>query len=163
MQESATRGGSTRGRSMLRAMLLLLPLTSGTALAGRPLAADDWYRFLAVSDLQLAADGGSVVYLLTRFDKESDRSRGELWTVSWAGGDARQLSHLSGEISEYGWSPDGKHLVLAVRTTDAAKTPRPIVIDALQFKEDGSGYRHAGLHTALWRLEVEKGDTEPLT
>ncbi len=103
------------------------------------------------------------MYLLTRYYKESDQSRGELWTVRWAGGEARQLSHVSSEISEYSWSPDGRHLALAVRTTDAAKTPRPIVIDALQFKEDGSGYRHAGMHTAPWRLEVEKGDAEPLT
>ena len=53
-------------------------------------------------------------------------------------------------MSDYAWSPDGKRLALIVSdpdpdartpgdTADQA-TPKPIVIDRFQFKEDETGY-----------------------
>ena len=41
--------------------------------ARRPLLPEDWYRFAAVSDLQIAPDGTAVAYLVTHFDKEAER------------------------------------------------------------------------------------------
>ncbi|MEA3150901.1 MAG: hypothetical protein QOD56_1840, partial [Gammaproteobacteria bacterium] len=58
------------------------------------------------------------------------------------GGEARPLT-MAGVISDYAWSPDGKRLVMVMEPTNAVtqaaaakKTPKPIVIEALHFKED---------------------------
>ncbi|MGH8140017.1 MAG: S9 family peptidase [Steroidobacteraceae bacterium] len=185
--------------------------------AGRALVPEDWYRFQALADLQMAPDGAAVAYLVTSYDKESDESRSALWTVNWSsgesvqltrgesvtdprfspdgrylsflsarpaddptqlwlldrrGGEARQLSHVSGEIVGYEWSPDGTHIVLAMRSsTDStgdegkkgAKATKPIVIDAFQFKQDKDGYLTAASSTHLHLLDARTGVSEVLT
>ncbi len=205
--------------------LLCATLFPLLAHAGRPLLPEDWYRFAAVSDLHIAPDGTAVAYLVTRFDKETDESRAELWTVSWdgtqsvqltrgesageprfspdgrylsflsarpassgqqlwildrRGGEARQVSHESGEIEEYEWSPDGVHIVLTERSsrkkpaqqdhTDTSATdlrgeapPRPLVIDELHFKQDKQGYLTAESRTHLYLLDTRTGGSEVLT
>ena len=80
---SRTRPGPARQtlRDIVRltrlqtAFALILGLTPLAALAGRPLEPADWYRFRAVSDLQIAPDGRAVAYLVTRYDRASDESR----------------------------------------------------------------------------------------
>ena len=185
--------------------------------AGRPLLPEDWYRFAAVSDLQIAPDGTAVAYLVTHFDKEADESRAELWSASWdgtqsvqltrgesvgeprfspdgrylsflsarpensgqqlwildrRGGEARQVSHESGEIEDYAWSPDGLHIVLTERSSrkkpaeqghTEATPPRPLVIDDLHFKQDREGYLTAASRTHLYVLDTHTGSSEDLT
>jgi dipeptidyl aminopeptidase/acylaminoacyl peptidase len=189
---------------------------------GRPLTPEDWFRFQAVSDLEIAPDGGAVAYLVTRYDKASDESRGELWLADWAGtqsvqltrgesvkeprfspdgrylsflsarpaqdstqlwmldrrgGEARQVSHVTGEITSYEWSPDGQRIVLVMHADDAredsqekdkdkdkaGKPPVPLVIDAYHFKEDTEGYLTAASRTHLYLLDVRSGTCEALT
>ena len=182
-------------------------LTPWSAQAGRPLSAEDWFRFQAVSDLHIAPDGAAVAYLVTSYDKESDESRSALWLANWAGdasvqltrgesvseprfspdgrylsflsarpaegkaqlwvldrrgGEPRQLTHVTGELSGYEWSPDGEHVVLVMRAGEE-KAPKPIVIDSFQFKADRDGYLSAASHSHLYLLEVRSGACEPLT
>ncbi|MBV9913500.1 MAG: S9 family peptidase [Sinobacteraceae bacterium] len=185
--------------------------------AGRPLQPEDWYRFAAVSDLQIESDGTAVAYLVTRYDKDADESRAELWTASWdgaqsvqltrgesagaprfspdgryltflstrpansgqqlwmldrRGGEARQISHESGEIEDYEWSPDGVHIVLTERSSRVkpaeqghaeSAPPRPLVIDDLRFKQDKQGYLTANSRTHLYLLDTRTGSSEVLT
>jgi len=206
---------------------LLVTLAPLTAQAGRALTAEDWYRFQAVSDLEIAPDGAAVAYLVTSYDKASDESRAALWSADWSGqhseqlthgesvseprfspdgrslsflsarpseattqlwlldrhgGEPRQLTHVSGEIAAYAWSPDGAHIVLVMhgvkeehgegtpgklgkagklRKREAAATP--LVIDAFQFKEDEEGYLTAASRTHLYLLDVRSGTVEALT
>ena len=182
-------------------------LTPWSAQAGRPLSAEDWFRFQAVSDLHIAPDGAAVAYLVTSYDKESDESRSALWLDNWAGdasvqltrgesvseprfspdgrylsflsarpaegkaqlwvldrrgGEPRQLTHVTGELSGYEWSPDSEHVVLVMRAGEE-KAPKPIVIDSFQFKADRDGYLSAASHSHLYLLEVRSGACEPLT
>ena len=182
-------------------------LTPWSAQAGRPLSAEDWFRFQAVSDLHIAPDGAAVAYLVTSYDKESDESRSALWLANWAGdasvqltrgesvseprfspdgrylsflsarpaegkaqlwvldrrgGEPRQLTHVTGELSGYEWSPDSEHVVLVMRAGEE-KAPKPIVIDSFQFKADRDGYLSAASHSHLYLLEVRSGACEPLT
>jgi dipeptidyl aminopeptidase/acylaminoacyl peptidase len=203
-----------------RLLPVLIGLTvwalSGAVYAGRALSPQDWYRFQPLSDLQISADGATVAYLVTTYDKESDESRTALWIVDWAGtqsmpltraesvtdprfspdgrylsflaarpsesatqlwlldrrgGEARPVSHVTGEITSYEWSPDGAHVVLVMHAdTDAAsegKTPgkplRPLVIDALQFKQDKEGYLSAASRTHLYLLDVRTEACAALT
>ena len=193
----------------------------------RALTPDDWYRFQAVSDLQITRDGATVAYLVTSYDKSSDESRAALWTADWAGGhsqqltqgesvskprfshdgrylsflsarpsgadtqlwlldrhggEPRQITHVSGEITGYAWSPDGAHIVLvmhgveevpgaeskpgkAAETSEPRKTAKavkPLVIDALQFKQDETGYLTAESRSHLYLLDVRSGNVESL-
>src|SRR5215831_3676083 len=98
-------------------MRILLPIAAALLVSVVPLAAqarraltpEDWYRFQAVSDLEIAPDGGAVAYLVTSYDKSSDESRAALWTADWAGARSEQLTH--GEsVSEPRFSPDGRYL-----------------------------------------------------
>jgi dipeptidyl aminopeptidase/acylaminoacyl peptidase len=213
----------------------LLPLTVALISCFAPLAAEarraltpeDWYRFQAVSDLEIARDGAAVAYLVTSYDKTSDESRAALWTSDWSGnhgeqvthgesvseprfspdgrslsflsarpsgattqlwildrqgGEPRQLTHVSGEITAYEWSPDGAHIVLVmhgVKDEHGEETPgklgeagkprkaeaaaKPLVIDAYQFKEDQEGYLTAASRTHLYLLDVRSGNIEALT
>ena len=177
--------------------------------AGRALEPADWFRFQDVSDLKIAPDGGSVAYLVTSFDKESDESRSALWLADWAGthsvqltrgesvseprfspdgrylsflsarpaggktqlwvldrrgGEPRQLSRVSGELSSYEWSPDGQRVVLVVNAEEEdSKAPKPWVLDALHFKADKDGYLTAQSRSHLCLLEVESGACSILT
>ena len=182
-----------------------------TALAGRALEPDDWYRFRPVSEVQLAPDGASVAYLVTRYDRDADDSIAELWSVPWAGGEPLQLtrgesvseprfspdgrylsflsarpaegpgqlwlldrrggepravSHVNQEITDYAWSGDGVHVALVMRAAAAGEKgakPKPVVIDAFQFKQDKTGYLTAGMRTHLYLLDVRSGECLPLT
>jgi len=91
------------------------------------------------------------------------------------GGEARQLTTVNDEITDYAWSPDGKRLLVVVRhgaeaaagatkePAAAAKVPKPIVIDAMHFKVDEDGYVASGSDQHLYLLDVETGKLEALT
>jgi len=196
-------------------LLLLLGLACAGAHAGRALEPEDWYRFQGLSDLQMAPDGASVAYLVTRYDKEADESRSALWVSDFAhggaraltsgesvwaprfspdgrylsflaarpaegatqlwlldrrGGEARAVSHVSGNLEDYEWSPDGVHVALIMsseadaesKSRGGAKTPKPLVIDAVHFKQDKRGYLTAGVRTHLYLLDVRSGEVVPL-
>ena len=206
---------------------LLVTLAPLAAEARRALTPEDWYRFAAVSDLQIARDGTAVAYLVTSYDKSSDESRAALWTADWAGahseqlthgesvskphfshdgrylsflsarpsgadtqlwlldrhgGEPRQVTHVNGEISGYAWSPDSTHVVLVMHGLEegaaeskpgksaekdepgkAAKAVKPLVIDALQFKQDEEGYLTAASRSHLYLLDVGSGAVQALT
>jgi len=100
------------------AFALILGLAPAAALAGRPLEPEDWYRFRALSDLQISPDGSAVAYLVTRYDRASDESRGEVWVARWDGrhGAARTHGVSAGEPR---FSPDGRLSYLAASSGDA--------------------------------------------
>jgi dipeptidyl aminopeptidase/acylaminoacyl peptidase len=80
------------------------------------------------------------------------------------GGEARPLTAVSGEIRDYAWSPDGRRIALAMdQPGDAEKRPKPIVIDAMHFKQDEDGYLAAGRRRHLFLAEVESKRVETLT
>jgi dipeptidyl aminopeptidase/acylaminoacyl peptidase len=207
---------------------LLVCISPVTAQARRALKPEDWYRFQAVSDLQIAPDGASVAYLVTSYDKASDESRAALWTADWSGrnsaqlthgvsvteprfspdkhslsflsarpadanpqvwlidrkgGELRALTHVNGEITSYAWSPDGAHMVLVMHGVAPGESgesaagkdgkarklhrpgaaPKPLVIDAYQFKQDEEGYLTTESRSHLYLLDVRSGAVEALT
>jgi dipeptidyl aminopeptidase/acylaminoacyl peptidase len=189
----------------------LAPLAATLAVA-RALEPEDWYRFQAVSDLQMARDGATIAYLVTRYDQATDEGRSDLWMADWAGkesvqltrgesvsdprfspdgrylsflsarpegsttrlwlldrrgGEPRALSRCGGEITGYEWSPDARQVVLVAHTGEDAdksadKSPRPLVLDAFQFKADKEGYLTAESRSHLYLLDVASGGCTPL-
>ncbi len=113
----------------------------------------------SVSEPRFSPDGRQVSFLSAR---PADATT-QLWVVDRRGGKPRQLSHVSGEVTDYAWSPDGAHVALATRAADDPKAPKPQVIDAYHFKEELEGYLTAESRTHLCLLEVAGGPCQPLS
>lgn len=88
----------------------------------------------------------------------------QIWLMDRRGGEAKQLTDLKkGSLTDYAWSPDSKKIVLAIKTpadTSKVKTPKPIVLDRFQFKQDVEGYlTKAPVHLYLYDVATNKLDT----
>ena len=104
-------------------------------------------------------DGRYLAYVIEPADSDDD----ELMLLDRRGGVARELTHVTGVIGAYAWSPDGKRIALAMTQGDDEKTPKPLVIDALHFKQDEDGYLHTGNEQHLYLLDIESKRLDPLT
>jgi dipeptidyl aminopeptidase/acylaminoacyl peptidase len=122
-------------------------------------------------------DGRYLSYLA----KPAESEHSQVMLLDRRGGDARALTKVTDDIGGYDWSPDGKRIVLSMETSgDAAvaakadgqadketgsaeKRPKPIVIDALHFKEDVSGYLGSGHEAHLYLTDVSSGAVSALT
>jgi dipeptidyl aminopeptidase/acylaminoacyl peptidase len=104
-------------------------------------------------------DGRYLAFLAT--PQGSDKS--QIMLLDRRGGSARQLTSVAGDISEYAWAPDGTRLVFSLEQGEAGSTPKPIVIDALHFKQDGDGYRSSASARHLYLFDVDGKRLEPLT
>ena len=111
----------------------------------------------SVSEPRFSPDGRYLSFLAAR----PAEGKAQLWVLDRRGGEPRQLTHVTGELTGYEWSPDGQHVVLVMRAGE--KTPKPIVIDSFQFKADRDGYLSAASRSHLYLLEVRSGACEPLT
>ncbi len=97
-----------------------------------------------------------------------DSDRSQIMLLDRRGGPARTLTDVTGDIGEYAWSPDSRRLVFAMESQaepapKEGAPPRPIVIDALYFKEDPGGYIEKGQREHLYLADVATGKVEALT
>lgn len=91
-------------------------------------------------------------------------AKSQVWLLDLHGGEPRQLTHVTGEISSYEWSPDGERMVLVMSEGEPpGKIPRPIVIDAFHFKQDVDGYLTAHSRKHLYLVDVADGAVTELT
>lgn len=88
----------------------------------------------------------------------------QIWLMDRRGGEARQLTDLKkGDLTDYAWSPDSKKIALVIKSpadTSKNKTPKPIVVDRFQFKQDVEGYlTKKPVHLYLYDIATKKLDT----
>ncbi|RYU95087.1 S9 family peptidase [Emticicia agri] len=88
----------------------------------------------------------------------------QIWLMDRRGGEAKQLTDLKkGDLTDYAWSPDGKKIALVIKSpadTSKNKTPKPIVLDRFQFKQDVEGYlTKKPVHLYLYDIATKKIDT----
>jgi dipeptidyl aminopeptidase/acylaminoacyl peptidase len=121
-----------------------LALTAAAEGIGKPRWSPDG-RYLAFMSAPSGADKAQIMLLDRR------------------GGDARPLTSVGGDIGEYAWSPDGKRLAFTMKQSDADAAPKPMVIDALHFKQDEDGYVSAGRGRHLYLCDVDGKHSEQLT
>ncbi len=112
-------------------------------------------------------DGRYLAFLSDRDDK---REVDQVWLLDRTGGEANRVTDFPGGVSDYTWSPDSKRLALIAADPDpdstataadsASKTtPKPIVINRFQFKEDETGYLDSRRdHLYLFDLAQKKAD-----
>ncbi len=120
----------------------------------------------SVSEPRFSPDGRYLSFLSAR--PSGDKT--QLWVLDRRGGEPRQLTHLTGELTSYEWSPDGQRIVLVMHAGGGSangkadgKAPQPIVIDALQFKADRDGYLDAASGSHLYLFDVRSGACAALT
>jgi len=104
-------------------------------------------------------DGRYLAFIATSAGSE----QGQIMLLDRRGGEARQLTHVTGDIVKYEWSPDSKRLVIAMQQGEAEKPPKPIVIDTWQFKDDEDGYLSAARIRHLYLFDIEKERLDALT
>jgi dipeptidyl aminopeptidase/acylaminoacyl peptidase len=117
---------------------------------------------------QFSPDGRFVSFMATR----AGANKPQLYVLDRRGGEARALTHVMGDISDYRWSPDGSRIVLVMtggddvaeaRAESAAKAPKPLVIDGFHFKQDRVGYETTADRSQLYLLDVATQKLEPLS
>jgi len=122
--------------------------------------------------------------------EDDPKAKSQVWLLNRAGGEARRLTELKGGVSGFEWSPDSSRLVLVGKDPEAdedgspsdsaegdqdpgleeegekegkgAETPKPIVIDRYQFKQDREGYL-TRRYERLYLFDIEEGTAELLT
>ncbi len=92
-------------------------------------------------------------YLAFLSDRDDSHESDQLWLLDRSGGEAERITDLPGGVSDFAWAPDGRRVALVARDPDPdaaspadsakPKTPKPIVVDRFQFKEDEVGYLDA--------------------
>ena len=120
----------------------------------------------SVSDPAFSPDGRYLSYLTAH----PEGSTTQLWVRELRSGATRALTHVQQEIEGYTWSADGKHVALVMRAgieePEAKKgekrPPKPIVVDAFQFKADKDGYFTDNSRTHLYLLDVDSGAVSAL-
>lgn len=132
----------------------MVPFEGGEAV---PMTAEGY----SASRPRWSPDGKYLAFLAAKGEDE----RAQVWTLNRLGGEAQQLTDVQQGISSFDWSPDGRRLLLTIRDPDPEgrgdsaqggrrKTPKPWVIDRLQFKRDGVGYLTGDRHTHLYIFDV---------
>ena len=113
-------------------------------------------------------DGQYLSFLSSRgVPEETD----QVWLMNRSGGEAEKITDFKGGVVDYVWSPDSKRLAIVARDPDSTaiegkdkekKTPKPIIIDRLQFKEDKKGYL-GKLRQHLYIFNLTSRQSECLT
>ncbi|MBS0613076.1 MAG: S9 family peptidase [Proteobacteria bacterium] len=118
-----------------------------------------------VDSPRFSPDGRFIAFLATPAGAE----KVQVMLLDRGSGETRSLTSASDGINSIAWSPDGKRLLLVQHGGMAdddgasAKPPKPIVIDAMHFKQDITGYVPAGAWKRLFLLDVESRKLEGLT
>ena len=154
----------------------MVPTGGGDAI---PLSAEE----ASSSHPRWSPDGKWLAFLSAR-----NEGKTQVWLLNRIGGEAQQLTKTAQSVSDFEWSPDSTRLVLilkdpspeeleAAKNADKSdkddkdkdakksKTPKPWVIDRLQFTEDTEGYLdHRRKHLYIFNVasksltQVTSGD-----
>ncbi len=119
----------------------------------------------AVSAPRFSPDGRYLSFLAAR-----DEGKTQVWILDRRGGEAQQLTDVKQGVQGYAWSPDGGRLVLEIRDPEPdadpawkSKSPKPWVIDRLQFKRDYVGYLTGDRHTHLYVFDLASRSLTQIT
>ena len=114
---------------------------------------------------RFSPDGSTVAFL-----RKDDKKRRQVWLISTAGGEARQLCELQGGVDDIVWSPDSTSLVVVSDVDPDAKpdadeldhVPRVKVARRIRYREDGGGWR-GDTFRQLFVVDADTGESRQLT
>lgn len=96
---------------------------------------------------------------------KEEKEGSQLYLLDRRGGEAKQQTHIKGEVRGYQWFPDGKKILLTIKEFNYADTAKsnvrnPYEIDRYHFKADNEGYLdNRKTHLYIWHLAEKKLDT----
>ncbi len=114
-------------------------------------------------------------YLAFTSSRPGKAKGNQVWLLDRRGGEARQLTSVKQNLTEFLWSPDSTKLLLVMREKDeseddANKAPgavpkpaKPIVIDRYHFKQDIQGYLSGNRRSRLYLYDIAKNQADLLT
>lgn len=92
---------------------------------------------------------------------EDKKKLTQIWIYNISSNHKTQLTHLTQDVDDFAWSPDGTRLVLVLHDSNPdsdsgknTKVSKPLVIDRLQFIKEGVGYLdHRRTHLYVFDLK----------
>jgi dipeptidyl aminopeptidase/acylaminoacyl peptidase len=144
-----TMGIVNRDEDKNEERIWMVPSAGGEAIA---LTAEQ----VSSSHSRWSPDGKYLGFLSAR-----NEGKIQVWLLNRLGGEAQKVTDTPQDVDDFDWSPDGKRMVLVLRDPKPeeieeaksrdkekdgaakekkAKTPKPWVVDRLQFKRDTVGY-----------------------
>ena len=92
-------------------LLIVFVFLAAPALAQkRSITEKDLFNFVWIGDPQVSPDGSRVAFVRVSVNDKKDNYNTAIWTVSTAGGEARQLTNGPRDSAPR-WSPDGNYLL----------------------------------------------------
>ncbi len=128
---------------------------------------------------RFSPDGSYLAFIAARNDGNSEeddddpKSKDQVWLLNRSGGEAQRVTELPGGVSGFEWSPDSTRMVLVSMDPQESEspngddekthdTPKPIVIDRYQFKQDRLGYL-VDRYQRLYVFELDTREASLLT
>ncbi len=88
----------------------ILSVNSNASAEAVGLKVTDLFKFKRVGDPQVSPDGKTVAYVVTSYDRETNKRTSQIYLSAINGTDAQLLPESSGKESRPRWSPNGKLL-----------------------------------------------------
>ena len=128
---------------------------------------------------RFSPDGRFLAFIAARTDGQSDetddpKAKSQVWLLNRAGGEAKRLTEMPDGVTGFEWAPDSTRLVIVAKDPEeedtasddeegpSHDTPKPIVIDRYQFKQDKVGYL-GDRYQRLYIYDLESNDAVLLT
>lgn len=99
------------------------------------------------------------------FLRPDDDGKKQIWTISVAGGEAKQLTNLPSGVRAFSWSPDGARLAVVSRVDPDEQSddgPHTQVVNRIRYRDDGEGWR-GNAFAQLFVVDAETGEATQLT
>ena len=93
---------------------------------------------------KFSPDGRAIAFL-----RPDDGNTPQIWTIPTSGGEAVQLTRLTGGVVDFAWSPDARRMAVVSDVDpdrppdghDPKTDPRVRVVRRLRYRDDGMGWR----------------------
>jgi dipeptidyl aminopeptidase/acylaminoacyl peptidase len=142
-------------------VVLLLPLAAFNALPApaqtRHIELNDLTKIVSVSDPQVAPDGKTIVFVVSRQNLDKDRSDRELVQIDIASGRQRVLTYERQGVGSPRWSPSGDRLAfLAVEGTGKEAHPQIFILPMTGGEARKITDAPNGIEQFAWRPNAEE-------
>jgi len=100
------------------------------------------------------------------FVRKDDNDKSQIWTMPTSMGEASQLTTQPGGVAGFEWSPDDTTILFQStvdpRDEDPDSDKKPVVVNQLRYKTDGSGLNGSG-RSHLFTIPSDGDEAEQLT